>query len=165
MTGIDALKASSKDMKEKLDNLNVKYVGDNKERLTDTLWKYCRKQIDGPVWLVNHPKLVSPLAKAHPDDEDKTLRAQLIIAGSELNNCYSELNDPIEQRSRFDEQQKLLDRGDDEAMMPDYEFVEMLEQGMPPTFGASTVSERLFSFLTDHTIRDSQLFPLLRPKK
>lgn len=165
MTGVNVIDATEDVMKAKLEELKVKYDGDNKERLTDTLWKYCRKQIAGPVWLVNHPKLVSPLAKTHPDDPNKTLRAQLIIAGSELNNCYAELNDPQEQANRFKEQQDLIERGDDEAMMSDDEFVAMLENGMPPTFGASTVSERFFSFLMDTNIRETQLFPLMKPKK
>ncbi len=165
MTGIDVLTASETEMQKKLKELKVAYEGNTKERLTDTLWKYCRKQIAGPVWLINHPKLVSPLAKAHPEDPMKTIRAQLIIAGSELNNCYAELNDPEEQRKRFEEQQSLIDRGDDEAMMSDLEFVDMLEQGMPPTFGASTVGERFFSFLMDRNIRETQLFPLMRPQK
>ena len=165
MTGVDVLSATEDEMKAKLTELKVSWEGDTKERLTDTLWKYCRKQIAGPVWLVNHPKLVSPLSKEHPDDSNKTLRAQLIIAGSELNNCYAELNDPIDQKKRFEEQQELLKRGDDEAMMPDFEFVEMLEQGMPPTFGASTVSERFFAFLMDKNIRETQLFPLMKPHK
>lgn len=165
MTGINVLEASEADMKKKLSELKVKYEGDNKERLTDALWKHCRRQIAGPVWLTNHPKIVSPLSKEHANDPSKTLRAQLLIAGSEMNNCYAELNDPIEQKKRFDEQQALIDRGDNEAMMADHEFIEMLEQGMPPTFGASTVGERFFSFLMNTNIRETQLFPLMRPKQ
>ena len=165
MTGINVLEASEADMKKKLSELKVKYEGDNKERLTDALWKHCRRQIAGPVWLTNHPKIVSPLSKEHANDPSKTLRAQLLIAGSEMNNCYAELNDPIEQTKRFDEQQAFIDRGDNEAMMADHEFIEMLEQGMPPTFGASTVGERFFSFLMNTNIRETQLFPLMRPKQ
>ena len=165
MTGINVLEASEADMKKKLSELKVKYEGYNKKRLTDALWKHCRRQIAGPVWLTNHPKIVSPLSKEHANDPSKTLRAQLLIAGSEMNNCYAELNDPIEQKKRFDEQQALIDRGDNEAMMADHEFIEMLEQGMPPTFGASTVGERFFSFLMNTNIRETQLFPLMRPKQ
>ncbi|NDE67992.1 lysine--tRNA ligase, partial [bacterium] len=73
MTGIDVLKASEKEMADALDKLHVKYDGTNRERLTDTLWKFCRKQISGPAWLVNHPKIVSPLSKAHPDNPELTL--------------------------------------------------------------------------------------------
>lgn len=163
-TGIDILSATEEEMKKKLEELQVKYEGDNRERLTDTLWKYCRKTIAGPVFLVNHPKLVSPLAKAKPDNPDLTERFQIIIAGSEIGNGFSELNDPLDQRRRFEEQQKLIDRGDKEAMMPDWEFVEMLEHGMPPTCGFG-FGERLFAFLCDKPIRETTLFPLMRPKK
>lgn len=163
-TGIDVLSASDGDMKNKLDELGVKYEGDNRERLTDTLWKYCRKTIAGPVFLINHPKLVSPLAKAKPGNPELTERFQVIIAGSEVGNGFSELNDPVDQRQRFELQQQLIDRGDKEAMMPDWEFVEMLEHGMPPTCGFG-FGERLFAFMMDKPIRETTLFPLMKPKK
>lgn len=162
-TGIDVLKSTEKEMKQVLDKLQVKYEGDNRERLTDTLWKYCRKNIAGPVFLVNHPKLVSPLAKAKIDNPDLTERFQIIIAGSEIGNGFSELNDPLDQRERFELQQKLIEKGDKEAMMPDWEFVEMLEYGMPPTCGFG-FGERLFAFLCDKPVREVTLFPLMKPK-
>ncbi|MEI6529005.1 MAG: lysine--tRNA ligase [Candidatus Falkowbacteria bacterium] len=162
-TGINILKASEKEMASKLDELKVKYEGTNRERLMDSLWKYCRKSISGPVFLINHPKLVSPLSKAKTDNPELTERFQVIIAGSELCNGFSELNDPIDQNNRFKEQQKLIDRGDKEAMMPDFEFVEMLEHGMPPTCGFG-FGERLFAFLVDKPIRETTLFPLMKPK-
>lgn len=162
-TGIDVLKDSEADMKKKLAKLKVVYEGDNRERLVDTLWKYCRRNIAGPVFLVNHPKLVSPLAKAKPDNPELTERFQIIIAGSEIGNGFSELNDPVDQRQRFELQQELIDRGDKEAMMPDWEFVEMLEYGMPPTTGFG-FGERLFAFLMDKTVRETTLFPFLKPK-
>jgi len=162
-TGIDVLKASEKEMTKKLDELKVKYEGNNRERLMDSLWKYCRKSIAGPVFLINHPKLVSPLSKAKTDNPELTERFQVIIAGSELCNGFSELNDPIDQNKRFQEQQELIDRGDKEAMMPDFEFVEMLEHGMPPTCGFG-FGERLFAFLVDKPIRETTLFPLMKPK-
>lgn len=163
-TGIDIMSASESDMKKKLDELGVKYDGENRERLMDTLWKYCRKNIAGPVFLIHHPKLVSPLAKACRDNPDLTERFQIIIAGSEVGNGFSELNDPIDQRARFELQQKLIERGDDEAMMPEWEFVDMLEHGMPPTCGFG-FGERLFSFMVDKPIRETQLFPLMKPKE
>jgi len=162
-TGIDVLKDSEADMKKKLAKLKVVYEGDNRERLVDTLWKYCRRNIAGPVFLVDHPKLVSPLAKAKPDNPELTERFQIIIAGSEIGNGFSELNDPVDQRQRFELQQELIDRGDKEAMMPDWEFVEMLEYGMPPTTGFG-FGERLFAFLMDKTVRETTLFPFLKPK-
>ncbi len=161
-TGINIISATEDDMKAKLEELGVQYEGDNRERLTDTLWKYCRKGIAGPAFLVNHPKLVAPLAKAREDGATVEM-FQPIIAGSEVGRGYSELNDPVDQRHRFEVQQQLLEAGDDEAMMPDWEFVEMLEYGMPPTCGFG-FGERLFSFLAGQTIRETQLFPLMRPK-
>lgn len=162
-TGINVLQASEKEMAKKLDELKVKYEGNNRERLIDSLWKYCRRSIVGPVFLINHPKIVSPLAKAKIDNPELTERFQVIIAGSELCNGFSELNDPVDQDKRFREQQKLIDRGDKEAMMPDFEFVEMLEHGMPPTCGFG-FGERLFAFLVDKPVRETTLFPLMRPK-
>lgn len=163
-TGIDILKAGEEEMKQKLEELQVKYSGDNKERLVDTLWKYCRKSISGPAFLINHPKLVSPLAKAKKDNPDLTERFQVILAGSEVGNGFSELNDPIDQRERFENQQKLLAEGDSEAMMPEWDFVEMLEHGMPPTCGFG-FGERLFGFLVDKPLREVQFFPLMKPRE
>jgi lysyl-tRNA synthetase class 2 len=163
-TGVDVATTDTKTIENKLKELEVKYDGDTKERLMDTLWKYCRKNIPGPVFLVNHPKIVSPLAKTKEDNPEQVERFQIIIAGAEIGNGYSELNDPIDQKKRFEEQQKMIDRGDKEAMMPDWEFVEMLEHGMPPTCGFG-FGERLFSFLTDKPIRECQMFPLMKPKQ
>lgn len=164
MTGIDVLKSSEKEMKKKLDELGVKYEGENVERLTDSLWKYCRKQISGPAFLVHHPKLIAPLSKINSKDVHTTEKFQPIIAGSEVGNGYSELNDPIDQAVRFEAQQKLIESGDKEAMMADDEFVEMLEYGMPPTCGFG-FGERLFAILVDKPLRETQLFPLMRPRK
>jgi lysyl-tRNA synthetase class 2 len=162
-TGIDLTEASEQEIKDKLDELGVKYDGTSLERLTDSLWKYCRKNIAGPAFLVNHPVLVAPLAKANADGRT-VQRFQPILAGSEVGNGYSELNDPLEQKDRFDLQQKLIERGEEEAMMPDEEFVEMLEHGMPPTCGFG-FGERLFAFFCDKPLRETVLFPLMRPKE
>ncbi len=162
-TGIDIITATEKDMMKKLQELKVTYEGDNKERLTDTLWKYCRKNITGPAFLINHPKLVAPLAKS-VDGKEIVQMFQPIIAGSEMGRGYSELNDPIDQKERFESQQKLIDSGDTEAMMADHEFVEMLEHGMPPTCGFG-FGERLFAFLADKPLRELQMFPLMRPRE
>ncbi|MFZ3011850.1 MAG: lysine--tRNA ligase [Minisyncoccia bacterium] len=163
MTGVDVLSTDEKEMMKKLDELGVKYEGTNIERLMDSLWKYCRKQIVGPAWLVDVPKLVSPLSKAKPENPLLTERVQLILAGAEMTNGFSELNDPIDQGERFEIQKKLIEGGDEEAMMPDDEFVEMLEHGMPPAFGFG-FGERFFAFLVDKPLRETQLFPLMRPK-
>ena len=162
-TGVDVLTAIEEEIKTTLKKLKVKYDGENKERLTDTLWKYCRKNISGPAFLINHPTIVGPLAKS-VERKNIVQMFQPIIAGSEMGRGYSELNDPIDQAKRFEIQKKLIAAGDEEAMMPDYEFVEMLEYAMPPTCGFG-FGERLFAFLADKPLRETQLFPLLRPKK
>ena len=161
-TGIDIITATDDEMRAQLDTLGVKYDGTNRERLTDTLWKYTRKQISGPAFLINHPALISPLAKANARDPGTVERFQVILGGSEIGNGYSELNDPLDQRARFEKQQDMLAWGDDEAMMPDWDFVEMLEHGMPPTCGFG-FGERLFAFLEDKPIREVQYFPFMKP--
>lgn len=161
-TGIDILTATDDEMRKKLEELGVKYDGTNRERLTDTLWKYTRKLISGPAFLVNHPALISPLAKASSKNPGTVERFQVILGGSEIGNGYSELNDPLDQRARFEKQQEMLASGDDEAMMPDWDFVEMLEHGMPPTCGFG-FGERLFAFLEDKPIREVQYFPFMKP--
>jgi len=167
-TGVDIIEASDAEIKKKLSALKVSYEGANRERLVDTLWKYCRKNISGPAFVVNHPTLVAPLAKSVMgiDGVAKPVvqMFQPLIAGSEIGRGYSELNDPIDQKERFDTQKKLLEGGDSEAMMADDEFVEMLEHGMPPTCGFG-FGERLFAILADKPLRETQLFPLMRPKK
>ncbi len=165
MTGINILKSSLSDIENKLRELKVEYdrKGFNLNRAIDTLWKYCRKQIGGPGFLVNVPVMMEPLAKRMEKNESLVERFQVIIAGSELGKGFSELNDPIDQMGRFTEQAKLRKEGDEEAQMMDGEFVEALEYGMPPTFGFG-LSERLFSFLADKPIRECQNFPFMKPK-
>jgi lysyl-tRNA synthetase class 2 len=165
MTGIDILQASETEMKKKLDELKVEYdkKGFNITRAIDNLWKYCRRQLAGPGFLVGTPITVSPLAKRVAGSPEIAQRFQVILAGSELGNGYSELNNPVDQEERFKEQGKLRAAGDEEAQEHDYDFVEALEYGMPPTCGFG-FSERLFSFLMDKTARECQIFPLMRPK-
>lgn len=164
-TGVDVLKADLNEIEKKLQELEVEYdkKGFNITRAIDNLWKYCRKQIAGPGFLVNEPITVSPLAKKKKDSDDLVERFHVILAGSELGNGYSELNDPLDQAERFEQQQKLRDEGDEEAQMHDEEFVEALEYGMPPTCGFG-MSERVFSFLMNKSARECQIFPLMKPK-
>jgi lysyl-tRNA synthetase class 2 len=162
MTGVDINTASNDDIKKRLQELNVKWEGDNKERLVDTLWKYCRKKISGPAYLTNFPKLMSPLAKLNPDGETAKMFV-ILLGGSEVGKAYAELNDPQVQKNNFETQQQLIESGDEEAMMSDLDFVEMLEHGMPPAFGFGA-GERLFAFLAEQPIRETQLFPLVKPK-
>lgn len=163
--GINVLEASDEEIKKKLTDLKIKFnPADRRGRLIDTLWKQIRKSIAGPVFLVNHPVEVSPLAKRREDNPKLVERYQIILAGSEMGNGYSELNDPEDQEGRFSEQAKLREAGDKEAQMHDRDFVEALEYGMPPTTGFG-FSERLFSFLADKSAREAQMFPLMRPEK
>ncbi|MCI0619684.1 lysine--tRNA ligase [Candidatus Wolfebacteria bacterium] len=163
IAGVNVLDASEAELMGGLRELGVEYEGESRERLTDALWKHCRRQISGPAFLVNHPKLVAPLSKGNPQDERLTVMFQVILAGSELSRAHAELNDPLDQRKRFEEQQKLIEGGDTEAMMPDWDYVEAMEYGMPPSFGLG-VGDRLFAFLADKPIRETQIFPLLKPK-
>ncbi|MDZ7611770.1 MAG: lysine--tRNA ligase [Candidatus Moranbacteria bacterium] len=165
MTGVDILEADLNEMEAKLKELKVEYdkKGLNKARAIDNLWKYCRKSLAGPGFLINEPLEVSPLAKKSQDNPQFVERFHVIIAGSELANGYSELNDPIDQKERFQAQQKLRDEGDEEAQMYDEDFVEALEYGMPPTCGFG-MSERVFAFFMDKPMRECQIFPLMKPK-
>lgn len=165
ITGIDILKTTEKEIKAKLKELQVEYdeKGFNITRAIDNLWKYCRKQISGPGFLVGTPITVSPLAKRDEKNPALAQRFQIILAGSELGNGYSELNNPLDQEERFKEQQKLKEAGDEEAQSHDHDFVEALEYGMPPTCGFG-FSERLFSFLMNKPARECQIFPLMKPR-
>ncbi len=161
---IDVTEASEMELAKKCKELHISVDSSaQRGRLIDSLWKHCRKQIAGPAFLINHPVEVSPLSKRKIDNPKVVERFQVIAAGSELGNGYSELNDPVDQEQRFEEQAKMREAGDVEAQMHDADFVEALEYGMPPTCGFG-VSERLFSFLADKSIRECVVFPLLRPK-
>ena len=132
-------------------------------RLVDVAWKQIRKTLAGPGFLVNVPVYMEPLAKKSAKDPRVVERFQVVLAGSEVGKGFSELNDPVDQEERFRKQQQLRDAGDEEAQMPDAEFVEALEYGMPPAFGFG-VSERLFDFFENVSIREGQIFPLMRPR-
>lgn len=134
---------------------------ENKARGIDKLWKNVRKDVAGPIWLINTPVFISPLAKTNLDIPECVQRFQAVIGGSELGNGFSELNDPLDQLNRFVEQQKLRDAGDEEAMMLDIDFIEMLEYGMPPACGWG-YSERVFWTLENVTAREGVPFPQLR---
>lgn len=163
-TGVDIASISDEDLRGELSKRNIEFEkSDERGRLIDTLWKTVRKKITGPVFLTGHPVEVSPLAKRMENKPEFVERYQVIIAGSENGNGYSELNDPVDQAERFAEQEKMREAGDAEAQMHDNDFVRALEYGMPPTSGFG-VSERLFSFLAGKSIRETVLFPLLRPE-
>lgn len=162
-TGVDIFKASTSDIEKTLKKLNQEYTpGVDRPRLIDSLWKFCRRKIAGPAFLTGQIVEVSPLAKRSTKDPRKVEQFQIILAGSEMGNGYSELNDPMDQESRFLEQQKMNDAGDSEAQEHDSEFIEALKYGMPPTCGFG-VSERLFSVLAGKPIRETVIFPLMKP--
>ncbi len=160
--GIDIFNCTIDDVKKALtDNKLEVEQTENKARGIDKLWKNIRKDVTGPIWLINTPLFISPLAKKNSDRPETTQRFQAVIAGSELTNDFSELNDPIDQLNRFKEQQAMREAGDDEAMMLDIDFVEMLEYGMPPACGFS-YSERLFWIFEGVSAREGVVFPQLR---
>jgi lysyl-tRNA synthetase class 2 len=165
LSKVNIFSASKKDVEKKLKELKVKYdPKQDKWKLVDALWKHYRKSVTGPGFLINQPVEISPLSKRKPSDLKKVERFQIIIAGSEVGNGYSELNDPLDQEERFEEQSKKRDEGDEGAQMHDHDFVEALKYGMPPTCGFG-VSERFFSFLMDKPIRECVLFPFMKPEK
>ena len=162
--GIDAISCTEEEAIEAAKKAGVTFgESPNKARAVHHLWKKIRKSIAGPAFLRGVPVFLSPLAKQIPGSPEKADRVQIIIAGSEVGNGYSELNDPQDQRARFEEQQKLRDAGDDEAQRLDLDYIRAMEYGMPPAFGFG-VSERLFSFLENRPAHEAQIFPLLRPK-
>ncbi len=164
-TGISIWDATEKEIKKKLDSLEVEYPKKaDKWKLVDSLWKYARKKMSGPGFLVGQPAEVSPLAKRLATDPRKVAQFQVIIAGTEMGNGYSELNDPLDQEERFKRQMELKAKGDVEAQDHDASFVEALKYGMPPTCGFG-VSERFFGYLVDKPLRACVLFPLMRPEK
>ena len=164
-TKLDIYKSDKKNIIKKLKELKIDFDDNvDKWRLVDLLWKYSRKKLSGPGFLINQPVELAPLAKRNPKDTKKVEQFQVIIAGSELGNGYSELNDPLDQEERFKEQMKQKAAGDEESMEHDKSFVEALKYGMPPTCGFG-VSERLFGFLMDKPLRECVIFPLMKPEQ
>jgi lysyl-tRNA synthetase, class II len=164
--GIDPRFCSEKEAIETLLKSGIAYKKEkniNKARAVDLLWKEVRKSISGPAFLIGIPVYLEPLAKKNEKDPLVVDRFQVLLAGSELGKGFSELNDSEDQKERFLEQQMLRDKGDREAQFADMDFVEALSYGMPPTFGFG-VSERLFSFFEGVSIREAQVFPLLKRK-
>jgi lysyl-tRNA synthetase class 2 len=153
------------DARALMKKINPAYDGDEEGigRVVDLLWKKIRKTIPGPAILTGMPVYLEPLAKKSKNDSRVVDRFQILLAGSEVGKAFNELNDPLDQRERFEKQQELRDAGDEEAQMADYDYVEAIEYGMPPMFGFG-VSERLFSFLAGTSIREAQTFPLMRPR-
>ena len=165
-TGIDLSNdVTVAELKVKADELGIKYEpAYGKGRMIDTIYKKTvRQRLVQPCVLVGHPIEVSPLSKVDPANPRKVLRAQLVAVRSELTNSFAELNDPIEQRKRFEEQMKLRAQGDIEAHMIDEDFIQALEYGMPPAFGFG-MSERLFAILMNRSIRETVIFPPMKER-
>jgi lysyl-tRNA synthetase class 2 len=162
--GIDPLTCTEEEAIQAVRDAKIE-VGEtlNKPRAIDHLWKSIRKTISGPAFLVGVPVFLEPLAKRYVGNPETVERLQILVAGSEMGKGYSELNDPIDQRARFEDQQSMRDAVDDEAQRLDENYIRAMEYGMPPAFGFG-VSERLFSFLENRPAHETQLFPLLRPK-
>lgn len=160
--GIDVFNCTLEEVQAKLKENNLELEkADNLGRCIDKLWKKIRVELNGPTFLVDVPAFLQPLAKLQDKDPRLTEQFNLLLGGTEACKAYSELNDPIDQLHRFVEQQSLRDAGDDEAMMLDIDFVEMLEYGMPPACGYGH-AERLFWILEAVTAREGVVFPQLR---
>jgi len=138
-----------------------------KAKLIDTIFgEKCEGCFIQPTFIIDYPVEMSPLTKMHRSAPGLVERFELIINGKEIANAYSELNDPIDQRARFEDQVKLMDRGDVEAMFIDEDFLRSLEYGMPPTAGIGIGIDRLCMLMTNQpSIQDVLLFPTMRPEK
>ena len=167
-TGYDITGQSEAELREACKRLNVE-IDDTmgKGKLIDAIFgQYCEEDLVQPTFICDYPIEMSPLCKRHRDNQDLTERFELFVAGKELCNAYSELNDPIDQLERFQEQMRLSERGDDEAMFIDMDFVRALEYGMPNCSGMGMGIDRLTMFMTGQTsIQDVLFFPTMRPEK
>ncbi len=165
--GVDIKGMDVAQLRQTCERLNVpisKEMGEGK--LIDAIFgEYCEKNFVQPVFVTDYPVAMSPLTKRHRNDPTLTERFELFVCGKELANAYSELNDPIDQLGRFQDQLKEREGGDDEAMYIDMDFVRALEYGMPPTSGMGMGIDRLTMFMTNSpTIQDVLFFPQMRPK-
>src|SRR6185369_16489295 len=167
-TSIDVSSMDEEKLREFCRQLHIasdKTMG--KGKLIDEIFSsQCEHHFIQPTFIIDYPIEMSPLTKKHRDKRGLVERFELIINGKEMANAYSELNDPIDQRERFEEQVKLQERGDDEAMFIDYDFLRALEYGMPPTSGIGFGIDRICMLLTNQpSIQDVLLFPQMRPEK
>jgi lysyl-tRNA synthetase class 2 len=167
-TGHEVAGMNEEELREVCKKLGIE-VDDTmgKGKLIDELFgEMCEHHYVQPTFITDYPKEMSPLCKEHRDNPDPTERFELIVNGKELANAYSELNDPIDQLERFQDQLKLSEKGDDEAMFIDMDFVRALEYGMPPTSGIGIGIDRLVMFLTNNaSIQEVLFFPQMKPEK
>ncbi|MEP3209322.1 MAG: lysine--tRNA ligase [Maribacter sp.] len=167
-TGVDVSGMGEVELRETAQKLGLEVdetmgVG----KLIDEIFgEKCEHYYIQPTFITDYPKEMSPLTKEHRDNPALTERFELMVNGKELANCYSELNDPIDQRERFEEQLRLSEKGDDEAMFIDQDFLRALEYGMPPTSGIGIGIDRLVMLLTNNSsIQEVLFFPQMRPEK
>jgi len=163
-TNLNLEKASDDDLKKYLDSKPIKYdPAAHRGKLIDNIFKWIRSSIplNKPVFLIDQPVELEPLAKRSPEDPKLVQRLQILAYGTELGKGFGELNDPVDQRARFEEQMKLRESGDKEAQMLDEDYIEAMEYGMPPAAGFG-ISERLFSVLMDKSIRETVIFPPMK---
>ncbi|WP_264510986.1 lysine--tRNA ligase [Flavobacterium sp. N1719] len=167
-TGFDITGKSEEELREAALSMGIE-VNETmgKGKLIDEIFgAKCEGQFIQPTFITDYPKEMSPLCKSHRDNPDLTERFELMVCGKEIANAYSELNDPIDQRERFEAQLKLAEKGDDEAMFIDQDFLRALEYGMPPTSGLGIGMDRLIMFLTNNaSIQEVLFFPQMRPEK
>ena len=167
-TGIDISEKDEAGLREVCKQLNIDVsptIG--KGKLIDEIFGATSEhKFIQPTFIIDYPVEMSPLTKKHRNKKGLVERFELMVNGKEIANAYSELNDPIDQRERFEEQVKLMERGDDEAMFIDYDFLRALEYGMPPTSGIGIGIDRLVMLMTNQpSIQDVLLFPQMRPEK
>ncbi|WP_177729912.1 lysine--tRNA ligase [Flavobacterium inviolabile] len=167
-TGFDISGKTEEELREAAKSMGIavdETMG--KGKLIDEIFgEKCEGNFIQPTFITDYPKEMSPLTKVHRDNPDLTERFELMVCGKEIANAYSELNDPIDQRERFEAQLALSERGDDEAMFIDNDFLRALEYGMPPTSGLGIGMDRLIMFLTNNpSIQEVLFFPQMRPEK
>ena len=167
-TGFDITGKSEKELYEAAKGMDIEVDETmGKGKLIDEIFgEKCEGNFIQPTFITDYPKEMSPLCKEHRDNPELTERFELMVCGKEIANAYSELNDPIDQRERFEEQLKLSEKGDDEAMFIDNDFLRSLEYGMPPTSGLGIGMDRLIMFLTNkQSIQEVLFFPQMKPEK
>ena len=167
-TGFDIAGKSENEIREAAKSMGIA-VDDTmgKGKLIDEIFgEKCEGNYIQPTFITDYPIEMSPLTKKHRDNPELTERFELMVCGKEIANAYSELNDPIDQRERFEQQLRLSEKGDDEAMFIDQDFLRALEYGMPPTSGLGIGMDRLVMFLTNNaSIQEVLFFPQMRPEK